>query len=278
MNTRDDNRRYSHATLAAIAVGTALTILLVSLGISSARAAVTHKNANAEAENAAAALSGGLLAKIPPGLAVARAGSGQRDIALTFDDGPSTYTPQILALLERAHQHATFFVTGYGATAYPDYLRRIAADGDAFGDHTVTHTQLLREDPAKQRWELASTAARVEAATGVRPTVFRPPYGSSTTAINTLARQLHLLPVIWTIDTRDWSLPGVPAIVETALRGLAPGDIILMHDGGGPRSETVQALSQILPVLARRHLTSVTVPQLLNASAPVHGDLEVCAC
>jgi peptidoglycan/xylan/chitin deacetylase (PgdA/CDA1 family) len=217
---------------------------------------------------AAAHISGGILARVPAGLAVKHAGRGQRMVALTFDDGPSAYTPHVLDLLERAHQHATFFVTGDGATAFPAALRRIAADGDAFGDHTVTHAQLTIEDVAKLRWELSSTANRVEAATGVRPTLFRPPYGVSSTQVNTLSRTLGLLPVTWSIDTRDWSLPGASRIVSTALRGLGPGDIILMHDGGGNRSETLQALPAILQVLAQRHLQAVTLPELLNASPP----------
>jgi peptidoglycan/xylan/chitin deacetylase (PgdA/CDA1 family) len=266
-----DDRRHRHGRIWSVA---ALCIAIAAATASAATAA----SPQTQAAIAAAHISGGVLAKIPRGLAVKQTAAGQRNVALTFDDGPSPYTPQVLALLERYDQQATFFVTGLGASAYPGALRRIVADGDAFGDHTVTHAQLLREDTAKRAWELSSTAQRVEDVTGVRPTLFRPPYGSSSSEINSQARQLGFLPVIWTIDTRDWARPGVSSIVRTALRGVGPGDIILMHDGGGDRSETVAALSVILPALRDRHLQSITLPALLNAQPPRGLDLETCAC
>jgi peptidoglycan/xylan/chitin deacetylase (PgdA/CDA1 family) len=224
---------------------------------------------------AAARINDGVLAQIPAGLAVAHAGRGARMVALTFDDGPSPYTLRVLRLLARAHQHATFFVTGYAASENPWLLRQIRAGGNAFGDHTVTHRQLIRERPAKRRWELLSTAQRVEAATGVRPTLFRPPYGESSRVINTMARQLGLLPITWSVDSKDWTRPGVKQIVRTALEGAHPGGIILLHDGGGNRLQTVRALPAILRALKKRHLTSVTLPKLLDAQPPGHGDLEV---
>jgi peptidoglycan-N-acetylglucosamine deacetylase len=227
------------------------------------------------AASAAAQINDGVLAQIPTGLAVAHAGRGARMVALTFDDGPSPYTLRVLRLLARAHQHATFFVTGYAATENPWLLRQIRAGGNAFGDHTVTHHQLIRERPAKRRWELLSTAQRVEAATGVRPTLFRPPYGESSRAINTMARQLGLLPITWSVDSKDWTRPGVKQIVRRALAGAHPGGIILLHDGGGNRLQTVRALPAILRALKKRHLTSVTLPKLLDAQPPGHGDLEV---
>ena len=279
MRTNGKHRWFGRGGLLAVSAVVAVACTVVS----SASAHSVKPNASSAAEkqqqaNLAAHVSGSVFAKIPPGLAVAHAGRGSREVALTFDDGPSRYTPQVLAALAQAGQHATFFVTGQGATEYPDMLRRIVAGGDTFGDHTVTHAQLFREDAAKRTWELSSTAQRVYSTTGVHVKLFRPPYGQSSTDINTLSRQLGLLPVTWSVDTRDWSRPGVSAIVATALRGVGPGDIILMHDGGGDRSETVAALPIILRALARLHLTSVTLPELLNAQAPTHGDLEVCAC
>jgi hypothetical protein len=151
------------------------------------------KDPGPAAARASEQIADGVLNQIPAGLAVAHAGRGKRWVALTFDDGPSKYTLQVLRLLERAHQHATFFVTGYAATTYPFQLKQIRAGGNAFGDHTVTHTQLTREKPARRRWELISTAERVQAVTGVRPTLFRPPYGESSRAINTMARTLGML-------------------------------------------------------------------------------------
>lgn len=276
-------RRCGRKELIAIA---AIVAMLVGLGVPGANAApsaepqpgTTGLAEQTYEANLAAHVSGAVVTKIPVGLAVAHAGRGARMVALTFDDGPSSYTPEVLAALAKAHQHATFFVTGKSASQYPDMLRRIVAGGDTFGDHTVTHAQLVREDTARRIWELGSTAQRVAAVTGVKLTLFRPPYGQSNPEINTLSRRLGLLPITWSIDTRDWSRPGVAAIVATALGGVGPGDIILMHDGGGDRSETVAALPQILRVLAQRRLESVTVPELLNAQAPTRNDLKVCAC
>jgi peptidoglycan/xylan/chitin deacetylase (PgdA/CDA1 family) len=236
---------------------------------------LTTKDPGPAAANAAEQIDDGLLNVIPAGLAVTHAGRGKPWVALTFDDGPSQYTLQVLRMLARHHQHATFFVTGYAATANPFLLRQIRAGGNAFGDHTVTHHQLIRERPAKRRWELLSTAQRVEAATGVRPTLFRPPYGESSRAINTMARQLGLLPITWSVDSKDWTRPGVKQIVRQALRGAHPGGIILLHDGGGNRLQTVRALPAILRALKHRHLTSVTLPKLLDAEPPAHGDLEI---
>jgi peptidoglycan/xylan/chitin deacetylase (PgdA/CDA1 family) len=228
-----------------------------------------------KAAAAAEQIDDGLLTQIPLGLAIAHAGRGAGEVALTFDDGPSSYTLAVLQILARHHEHATFFVTGYAASANPWLLGQIRAGGNAFGDHTVTHSQLLRETPAKRRWELLSTAERVQEVTGVRPSLFRPPYGSSSRAINTMARQLGLLPITWSVDSKDWTRPGVKQIVKTALEGAHPGGIILLHDGGGNREETVQALPMILKALAKRHLRSVTLPYLLNHQAPAHGDLRV---
>jgi peptidoglycan/xylan/chitin deacetylase (PgdA/CDA1 family) len=236
---------------------------------------IETKDPGPAAARAAAQIADGVLDRIPAGLLIGHGGRGKPWVALTFDDGPSPYTLQVLRILAKHHQHATFFVTGYAATSFPFQLRQIRATGNAFGDHTVTHAQLTRETPSKRRWEVLSTAQRVQAATGVRPTLFRPPYGESTRKINTMARELGLLPITWSTDSKDWMRPGVKKIVATALKGAAPGSIILMHDGGGNRSQTIAALPLILKGLAKRHLISVTLPQLLNAQPPEHGDLLV---
>jgi peptidoglycan/xylan/chitin deacetylase (PgdA/CDA1 family) len=227
------------------------------------------------AARAAQQITDGVLNSIPAALLVGHAGRGKPWVALTFDDGPSAYTLGVLRILAKHHQHATFFVTGYAATAFPFELRQIRAGGNAFGDHTVTHRQLTREKPAKRKWELVSTAERVQGATGVRPTLFRPPYGESTRAINTMSRELGLLPVTWSTDSKDWTRPGVKKIVATVLNGASPGAIILLHDGGGDRTQTLEALPLILKGLARKHLISVTLPRLLNSQPPGHGDLLV---
>ena len=215
-----------------------------------------------------------MLNQIPAGLAVAHAGRGKRWVAPDVRRrAVEVHAPGAAHSSSGPTSTPPSSSTGYAATTYPFQLQQIRAGGNAFGDHTVTHTQLTRETPARRRWELLSTAERVQAATGVRPTLFRPPYGESSREINTMARTLGMLPITWSVDSKDWTRPGVKQIVANALKGAVPGGIILMHDGGGNRSETVKALPLILKALKQRHLTSVTLPQLLNAQPPEHGDL-----
>jgi peptidoglycan/xylan/chitin deacetylase (PgdA/CDA1 family) len=236
---------------------------------------LTTKDPGPKAARTSEKISDDLLRQVPIGLAVAHAGRGKPWVALTFDDGPSPYTLRVLRVLAKHHQHATFFVTGFAATSHDFELHQIRVGGNALGDHTVTHTQLTRETPARRRWELLSTAERVQGSIGVRPTLFRPPYGESTRTINTLSRELGMLPITWSLDSKDWTRPGVRKIVANVLEGAVPGAIILMHDGGGNRSETLAALPLILKGLAKKGLISVTLPRLLNSQAPAHGDLVV---
>jgi peptidoglycan-N-acetylglucosamine deacetylase len=232
---------------------------------------LTTKDPGPAAARAAEEIDDGLLSKVPVGLAVAHAGRGKPWVALTFDDGPSAYTLRVLRVLAKHHQHATFFVTGYAATSHAFELKQIRASGNAFGDHTVTHTQLTRETPARRRWELLSTAERVQGAVAVRPTLFRPPYGESTRVINTMSRELGMVPVTWSTDSKDWMRPGVKKIVANVLRGAVPGGIILMHDGGGDRTQTVAAIAKIVKRLRAKHYRFVTVPELLRDDPPPAG-------
>ena len=293
----EQRRKLRRRRLSALAIGVSVLVLIVLVGLqatgafsSSSPTAIALprtvklpvyetplrvKDPGPVAARLAEKIDDATLARIPVTLAAGHAGRGKPWVALTFDDGPSRFTLRVLRILEKAHQHATFFVTGYAATSFPFELRQIRASGNAFGDHTVTHSQLTRLKPAKRRWELLSTAERVQGTTGVRPTLFRPPYGESSRAINTMARSLGLLPVTWSTDSKDWMRPGVRKIVATVLHGAVPGAIILLHDGGGDRSETLAALPLILRGLAKKHLTAVTLPRLLNSQPPEHGDLVV---
>jgi peptidoglycan-N-acetylglucosamine deacetylase len=191
------------------------------------------------------------------------AGSQHREIALTFDDGPGPYTPQILSILERHHVPATFFEVGvleryfYGSTA------AIVADGDAIGDHTEGHAAMSRLSLAAQRSQLLSDALAVQRRGARFPRLFRPPYGMWNRSTLALLRRYRMLMVLWTVDTNDYRRPGVKAIVNAALAGARPGAIILLHDAGGDRSQTVKALSRIIAGLRRRGYRLVTVPRLL---------------
>jgi peptidoglycan/xylan/chitin deacetylase (PgdA/CDA1 family) len=186
-------------------------------------------------------------------------------IALTFDDGPSpVYTPQVLSILQHYKVHATFFCIGEWVQLYPGLVQETFRAGNVIGDHTWSHPDLTRLSPYAVRWQLSSASAAIQYAIGSPPVLFRPPYGATDAAVVSVASQLGLLQILWTVDPRDWSRPGVDAIVNIVLSHATNGSIILMHDGGGNRSETVLALPLIITALQQRGFSFVTVPQLLR--------------
>ncbi len=191
------------------------------------------------------------------------AGSQHREIALTFDDGPGPYTPEILATLERRDVPATFFEVGVLERYFYASTAAIAADGDAIGDHTEGHLAMSRLSLAGQRSQLLSDAAAVRRHGARFPRLFRPPFGMWNSTTLALLRRYRMLMVLWTVDTSDYRRPGVKAIVNSALAGARPGAIILLHDAGGDRSQTVEALPRIIAGLRRRGYRLVTVPRLL---------------
>jgi peptidoglycan/xylan/chitin deacetylase (PgdA/CDA1 family) len=193
-----------------------------------------------------------------------------RDVALTFDDGPGPYTPALLSVLEAAHVRATFFAIGRMERYFSASTEREFNDGDVVGDHTESHVPLARLSAAEQREQIFEARARLEIL-GRRPRLFRPPYGSFDAATFRQLKSLGMLMVLWSADTGDYLQPGVPAIVQRALEGAHPGAIILMHDGGGVRSQTVEALPVIIRELHARGYRLVTVPQLLADDPPPRG-------
>jgi peptidoglycan/xylan/chitin deacetylase (PgdA/CDA1 family) len=202
---------------------------------------------------------------------VAAGGGRRQEVALTFDDGPGPYTPGVLSVLEREHAPATFFAIGKMTRYFGAYTRRELQDGDVVGDHTQSHAALASLSAHAQREELFEGIARIELLGSPRPQLFRPPYGSFNA---TTLRQLHalrLLMVLWSADTRDYTRPGVPAIVDAVIAGATPGAIFLMHDGGGDRSQTVAALPGVIRALRARGYELVTVPQLMRDDPPPAG-------
>jgi peptidoglycan/xylan/chitin deacetylase (PgdA/CDA1 family) len=191
------------------------------------------------------------------------AGAQHREIALTFDDGPGPYTPQILATLERHDVPATFFEVGVLERYFFGSTSAIVADGDTIGDHTEKHTPMSTLSAIGQRNQLLEDAAAVERRGARFPRLFRPPYGMWNRTTLALLHRYRMLMVLWTVDTNDYRRPGVKAIVKAALAGARPGAIILLHDAGGDRSETVKALPRIIAGLRRRRYRLVTVPRLL---------------
>jgi peptidoglycan/xylan/chitin deacetylase (PgdA/CDA1 family) len=178
---------------------------------------------------------------------------GPNQVALTFDDGPSTYTPAILAELMQRHVPATFFVVGYEAAASPDQLRAEANAGMSVENHTWDHADLTRLSRDGIDSELQRTADAIQSATGKRPTCFRPPGGATSDTVKSEADRLGLTQVLWNVDPSDYKRPGTETIIARIL-GAANGSglIVGIHDGGGDRSQTVAALPAIIDGLRAR--------------------------
>ncbi|MBD0676216.1 polysaccharide deacetylase [Streptomyces sp. CBMA156] len=178
--------------------------------------------------------------------------SGGRTVALTFDDGPGPATGQILDLLAQYHVKATFCQVGQNAAANPAMVKRVLAAGHRLCDHSVHHPQPFAKLPHdKAVYEITAARNMIVQAGGPGTEVgwFRAPGGGFTADNERITAGLGMSSLGWSVDPRDWSRPGVPAIVSAVQKQLKPGGVILMHDGGGDRSQTVAALRQLLPWL-----------------------------
>ncbi len=195
-------------------------------------------------------------------------GGRRREIALTFDDGPGPYTTRVLRVLRRLHAPATFFWVGRWVAQYRSVAAAEVRGGYAIGSHTQTHPPLGRLSLDDQRKEIAQGSGAVESLGLPRPRLFRPPYGSFDQTTLGLLAQRHMLMVLWTVDTRDFSSPGAKRISYLAISGARPGAIILMHDGGGERHQTLAALPKIIRALRQRRYQLVTIPRLLQDDPP----------
>jgi peptidoglycan/xylan/chitin deacetylase (PgdA/CDA1 family) len=205
--------------------------------------------------------------------AVRMAGSQHRELALTFDDGPGPYTLRLLSVLGRMHTPATFFEVGVGEQYFHAGTSAIVKLGYPIGDHTWSHPNMAGLSRAQQQAELLQEAHAIARYGAPFPRMFRPPYGDWNATTLRLLRKDHMLMVLWSLDTDDWQLPGVHTIVQRVLSGAKPGAIVLMHDAGGNRSETIAALPTIIRGLRRRGYKLVTVPQLLlDNPAPKNQD------
>lgn len=175
---------------------------------------------------------------------------GPKVIALTIDDGPSpVYTPQILRLLAKYRVTAAFSMIGENASYYPGVARDVADAGHTIVNHTWDHANLTALSSSRVRAEIAKASDAIEAAAGARPRMFRAPYGAWSAAALDYCASERLTPLDWSVDPRDWSRPGVSAIIRNILGTTRTGSIILEHDGGGDRSQTVAALKIVIPRL-----------------------------
>jgi peptidoglycan-N-acetylglucosamine deacetylase len=176
--------------------------------------------------------------------------NGPKTIALTIDDGPSpVYTPQILRLLDRYGITASFSMIGRNVTAYPGVAREVAAAGHVIVNHTWNHADLGPLRPPAVRHEITRATDAIHRATGIRPRMLRAPYGAWSPTVLEYCAEEGMTPLDWSVDPQDWAMPGVGWIVGDIMRSTRTGSIILEHDGGGNRSQTVAALSIVIPRL-----------------------------
>ncbi|GGP68176.1 bifunctional polysaccharide deacetylase/glycosyltransferase family 2 protein [Streptomyces melanogenes] len=203
-------------------------------------------------------------------------------LVLTFDDGPDpTWTPKVLDQLKKYHAHGVFFVTGANAARYPDLIKRMVDEGHEVGLHTFNHPDLSYQSHARIDWELAQNQLALEGAAGIRTSLFRPPYSSFADAIDDknwpvikYVGSRGYITALDSTDSEDWQRPGIKTIVKNATPKHGKGAIVLMHDSGGDRSQTVAALDTFLPELQGKGYTFVNLTEALNAPSahtPVTG-------
>ena len=176
--------------------------------------------------------------------------SAGSSVFLTFDDGPDpTWTLRVLDALRAAGIKATFCMVGRYARAFPDVARRVVAEGHALCNHTDSHASLDRLSAAAVETEIQNAGTSIEAATGVRPTLFRFPYGRTSATANAIVARLGLRVLPWNVDPSDYTRPGTETIITRVAQTVKPGSIILFHDGGGDRSQTVAAITSLIASL-----------------------------
>ncbi|GAB6154402.1 polysaccharide deacetylase family protein [Desulfosporosinus burensis] len=183
----------------------------------------------------------------------------EKVVALTFDDGPDPIdTPAVLDILKAKNARATFFVLGKAAQANPFLLKRLINEGHEIGNHSFNHDYQQRKLVA----ELSQTDKIIFEATGTHTYFYRPPGGFvSKTQLETVKKNGHIV-VLWSVDSKDWRNPGVKPIVDNVMRDVFPGAIILMHDGGYQRSQTVKALGSIIDNLRAQGYRLATLSEL----------------
>ncbi|MCX4853347.1 polysaccharide deacetylase family protein [Streptomyces canus] len=177
---------------------------------------------------------------------------GARGVNITIDDGPDpVWTPQVLDVLRQYGVKATFCMVGTQAQAHPDLVKQVVAAGHRLCDHSVSHdTTMDKKSQAYQAQQILDAERMItQASGGVRPMYYRAPGGAFTPYSRHLAASRGMRPLGWNVDSKDFERPGTAAIVDTVERELPGGPTILFHDAGGDRSQTVEALRQILPRL-----------------------------
>lgn len=187
---------------------------------------------------------------------------GKKYVALTFDDGPSRYTKDVLKVLRDQEVRATFFVVGKQIKQGKSSIIAAHAQGCQIASHTYRHRYFPNKSRALFIKDVRKTRHLLREQTGIDSSYVRLPYGATNKKMNKALKKMKMRKVFWTHDTRDWSRPGVKKIVRRATKNLKNGSIILMHDGGGNRTQTVKALPQIIRILKNKGYVLCTVDDL----------------
>ena len=190
--------------------------------------------------------------------------SGQKIVALTFDDGPGPYTAELLDFLKQEGVRATFFVLGTRVDAYPKLIRRMADEGHEVGNHSNAHNMLHRMDLVGVRQEMGRCAEKIEKLLGYRPSVMRCPGGNTSSIVTQYAQEAGIPVAYWSVDTRDWESRNKDAILNVAFgkNGIKDGSIVLMHD---IYKTTVEAAKEMVLRLKAEGYTFVTTSELIEA-------------
>lgn len=188
----------------------------------------------------------------------------QKMVSLTFDDGPSLYTEEILDILSRYNIKATFFVVGEAASKYPEIIRRIKKENHVIGNHTWNHPSIFDISSSELAVQILKTNEVIKEILNEEPTLFRAPYGNIDYASFQSIRNLGLTSVLWNVDSLDWSI-NERSLIEKRIKKYTTSDsIVLLHDGdeygSGPRDVTVKSLPQIIDYLIQEGYTFITIP------------------
>ncbi len=203
------------------------------------------------------------------GRVLSRGPADRSVLALTFDDGPAPpHTDRILEVLAREKVPAAFFCLGRDAARHPELVRRMQREGHLVGSHTQNHANLLFCLPGRSRREILEGQASMARILGQEPRWFRPPFGMRTPWTVRQARDLGMTTALWSNCPRDWQLPGAEVLARRVVDRARPGDVVLLHDGGGDRSQTVQALEILIPELRRKGFEFVRLDALADESRP----------
>lgn len=192
-----------------------------------------------------------------------RGNKEKKEIALTFDDGPSPlWTSQVLEILKKHNIKATFFLLGKNVKKYPDLVKRIYEEGHNIGAHTYSHLNILTCKKPRAIFEIEETHRQIKEITNYEPYLFRPPYGAYQKKFYHYLKQYNYKIILWTISAEDWNGDGAKKIQNRVLSQMRNGSIILFHDGGGNRSPTIEVLNTIIEKTKNMGYNFVTIEEM----------------